>query len=309
MRPLLCRVFGAAMISTMAVGVSAAAQTNPAPAGLDPAPCRDLLSTMAFVEPATKAQAVVTRPDERTCVFAPMRFGSGRAIGWAMESLTIQGLAPTGSGEVRIAAHAIHNAPAAMPPISAYIAKVGAIPFDVDIEYHSDPRAGLFTLDRFSMRGQVIGDLEVTAALTGIAVPADPLASTVTPPNVDATALKSFTLLLENHGFVERMVTPFVAGFLAASAPQADPEAAINAQKLATVAMIRGMLPAYGVAPGTVDALARFVSDFPHPTGKLQCSLQAEPPLRMPGDATPPDPATIKAMVAAGHPTCSYDRS
>ncbi len=305
-----------AMVLTAAAGTPVSAQGSRPSAPLDPAPCREMLANMALVPPAAKAETTVTRPDQQTCRFAPLSVQVGPFVGWAIDSLTTQGLIQAASGAaapqtVRVQARGVRIAPPRANPTTAYIMKVGSIPFDVDLDYVSDPGAKLFTLEQFSMRGEAIGLFEVKAALTGIAVPVNPFATPQGPamPDTSTLGLRSLSVHLENHGFIERMVTPAVAGYVVSSSGGADPEPVINARKLAIAAMLRAMLPAYGTTPETADALSRFVSDFPHPSGSLQCSLAADPPLRMPADGASPDQAAIKAMVSASHPTCTYVRS
>ena len=273
------------------------------------AACRQLLDQLPAVDPAAAAAASITAPDANTCRFAPMRFAWSRFVGYSMESLTVAGLDAaatiTPGKPVLIEAHAVRNAPSFPSPVAAYISKVGAIPFDVAVEFTSDPGSNRFTLRQFSMTGESVGLVQLMATLTNVEVADQPLAAPVPLASDPSTmGLASLSLRLDNHGFVERMVTPGLAGFLAASSPpQADPEPIVEAKKQEIAALLAAAPALYGLPPPTADALTRFVQDFPHPTGSLQCSLTADPPVQLPAD---PTPAAIRALVTAAHPSCTY---
>ena len=309
-----CAAAAAAVAAMCGAGPAFAQGSASAPAD-DTAPCRDLLAAIPLLTASARPATAITRPDPQTCSYAPLRFAANLRFSYSIATMTVHGVAPSsttggaGAGKlqpsVRVEAGGIRIAPRGNPVV-AYISKVGAIPFDIVLDYVNDHAARRFTLREFSMRGEAVGVLEIAADVTNVDVGDTPGDAIAAPPEIAAAGLRSFSLRLANHGFVEHMIVPALAGFLAAQAPGDDIEPMIDAQKTQIAATITTMGPQLGFAADTADALARFVSDFPHPTGVLRCHLASDPPLAIKPD-TPPDPMALAQLVASAHPTCTYE--
>jgi hypothetical protein len=206
---------------------------------------------------------------------------------------------------LRVEAHGVRFSPVTPNKVTNYVLHVTIRPFDITLDYDAKSEPTVLKLAEFSMRGRNVGDLHLSGEIDGITPELIQAPNTI----VDSAAgLRSLRIHLDNQGFVESYLVAPLAGALLQGSE--DPEATVRQTQQSVIATMRGMLAPTATPPATVDALAAFVEDFPHPSKVLDVALSLPKPFgtvdltRLQQGAV-----TLSDLLPAGALTASYAAS
>ena len=175
---------------------------------------------------------------------------------------------------LRVEAQGIRFSPTVANKVVAYTIRTSARPFDMTLDYDVPAAVGIAHLTELSMRGRNVGDVHLSAQIAGVT---PQMLQTLDPAAPVPAGLKSLKLHLNNQGFVESYMLSMLAPlFLQGSE---DPEATVEQLKRQAIAVLRGTLASTATDPATIDALAGFIADFPHPAKILDVALDLPRPL------------------------------
>ncbi len=273
---------------------------TPAP---DPAQrCRTLLAALPF----TAGQDGATfEPAGEDCLARHVRFGVGQA-GYRVDSLRLHGIPagfdtmpdalPNRPLALRVEARGITFSPRIDNRKMAWMIAQQQVPFDLTLDASYDPAARRATLDEFTLDGEVLGHVLLRLTAEGVAP----------GPFSDVFGAGGLTIL---HADLDsrRFLTGFALSPLLPLLPDDDPGAAVEAGKLQAVAGLRAMLPQTGASAATIDALAGFVADFPHPQHPFTIDVSAASPVTAKAIGTAGDgPSQLTALLRQLTVTASY---
>ena len=104
-----------------------------------------------------------------------------------------------------------------------------------------------------------------------------------------------------------RFLTGFALGPLLPLIPDdVDPDGAVEAAKEQLVAGLHALLPQTGASAATTEALAGFVSDFPHPQHKFSLDVSAATPVTAAALEAAGSPAQLTALLRQLTVTATY---
>jgi hypothetical protein len=160
-----------------------------------------------------------------------------------------------------------------------YYNRLAQKPFAITLDYAFDSASRELTLKDFTMTGERVGRLSLTAEI-GDVDPAllDPL-HTPWPTTVPAVNLRDATLYLDNQGLIERYALLPILGALPDG--MEHPEQAVAQAKTMAVAWIQATLTD-GLAAASAAALTAFIQDLPQPKRPLTLAAHPAAPISVP---------------------------
>jgi hypothetical protein len=283
-----------------------------APVPADPVQrCRELLPLIADAPAANPVVDTVTPVGDTGCRYTNLKISVSKYQGWEVGSLTIDRIdfkrvyneqLPL---TLSVRADGILFLPPALPPASAYQSRLIQKPVEVTLDYAFDAKTRIMALKDFTVRGERIGHLTITASLGGL----DPdKINRHTPPSediADTVSLNGLAVDFDNQGMIEAYA--LLPALTALPNSEDDPEGAIAAAK--TQAMLGlAVLAGAGVPPDSIAALGRFIQAMPQPRGPFRLTAAPKPPLTVAEAATlnPDDPAKLTALIKRLNLTISY---
>ncbi len=265
----LCGLALAASVSLAAAPCALAAPAAAPPPPNDPTrQCRALLASFPLRQ---DGPVTVEAVGDDGCRFKGLRFGFGIRISYEVAELVEHGVpfgppaAPTKFIHVRIEARGVafvaHSGQAKLD----WLVAQQQVPFDVVLDGSYDPARRRADLRELSLEGASVGRI----ALSG------------TVENVDRASFPTGAGLsaLGLHLDSRRFITGFVLSSLLPFLPENDPDAAVAKGRRQGIAAARSLLPLGGASPTTVDAIAGFIADFPHPRHIFDLAITAPSPV------------------------------
>lgn len=160
-------------------------------------------------------------------------------------------------------------------------------PFDVRLSYRSDKASGAIRLEEASIVGEKLGLLRLDATVYGLDLSALKVGE---QPNLLSLRIGGLALRLDDKAMTTTFLLPLI---MARIGFDQDPVPAFEAYRKQAVDML-DLLPGSFMPAASRDALARFIGDFPDPSGPLALTAKADPPfalvrLGMLGGAAEPD--------------------
>ena len=256
--------------------------------------CRLLLQGVALQTGDVEAAA----DGDDGCRFTGVQFGLARftyQVGTLVEhGLPLDGTLPQDhashvSVEARDIGFVLHSG----QPKVDWLNRQQQVPFDVVLQGSFDPVSGTATLDELSLDGR-------SAGRTALSGSADQLGG---PDWLANGRLVSLGLHMDSR----RFITAFLLAPLLPFLPDNDPGAAVEMAKQQAVAGVRALLPQSGASPATVDAIAGFIVDFPHPLHVFDLHVQPRTPVTLNELQRAADsPSALAALVQTLTITASY---
>ncbi|TMV69038.1 hypothetical protein FGG78_30950 [Thioclava sp. BHET1] len=170
---------------------------------------------------------------------------------------TIGQLPPT---VLRLQADGILFSPVTEDSHMRYMIHVMQKPFSAKLSYNWDTTTGALHVQEAELSGRLLGLIRLSFDGN---LPSDSLLSGFDPPDVH---VKHVHIVLENKVLIENFLIPPLIGLLPSSV---DPATAIPASQTLAESQVRE-LPDSAGTKSSKDALARFIADFPHPTGHFE---------------------------------------
>lgn len=160
-------------------------------------------------------------------------------------------------------------------------------PFDVRLIYRSDKATGAIRLEEASIVGEVLGLLRLDATIYGLDLSALKVGE---QPDLPSLRVGGLALRLDDKAMTTTFLLPLI---IARIGFDQEPVPVFEAYRKQAVDML-DLLPGSFLPAASRNALARFIGDFPDPSGPLELKAKAEPPfalvrLGMLGGATEPD--------------------
>ncbi len=256
---------GAGCAAMLAASSLAVVQAQPATA----ARCRSLLAGAPLLQggPATAEPL-----GKDGCRFTAVRFGTGR-FAYQVGSLDERGISfdplevPRQPVSVRIDARDIVFALQSGQAKIDWLNRQQQVPFDVVLAGSFDPAKRTVTLRELSLEGRAVG----RTALAGI------VQHVSGADTLDTAAIQSLTLHMDSRRFIAAFVLASLMGVL----PDDDPGGAVDRSKAQAAAAVRALLPQAGATQQSIDAIAAFIGDFPHPQHVFDLSMTATTPVTM----------------------------
>lgn len=203
---------------------------------------------------------------------------------------------------IRLEAHGVRIAASPPWPLYRYISALVAKPFDATLDYEADADGRVLHLSELAMHARS-GDLMVSGEIVGF----DPttLDDREARPSPNA-GLRWLNLRMDSQGLLESFVLlPMATALLG---DEADPEARVASLKALATASLRAGLAQTATPPASVDALARFIDDLPHPTKVLEVTIDLPHPITLADmDALQSGQRTLRKMLADAVIAAHYD--
>lgn len=160
-------------------------------------------------------------------------------------------------------------------------------PFNVRLSYRSDKATGAIRLEEASIAGEKLGDLHLDATIYGLDLSAMKVGE---GPDLPSLRIGQLALRLDDKAMTTTFLLPLIVARIGFDQ---DPVPVFEAYRKQAVDML-DLLPGSFLPTASRNALARFIGDFPDPSGPLALTAKAEPPfaivrLGMLGGATEPD--------------------
>lgn len=254
--------------------------------------CRELLRQSPISVPDATSEA--TGPDD--CRFTHVRIRFTPIIGYAADSVTEHGIpatrpSPDQKRDMQLQANGVVLVLNTGNKMTSLLNRLQQVPYDISADVSVDPDQDRAEIRKLTMDGYSIGHIALSATITPIKTE---------PENA---ALASLHLHFDSRSFLGMFAVPFLVPQL----PQDDPQAAYDQIKTRVVAEIRALLPVTGASAQTIDAVASFAEDFPHPRHVLDLSLESSPPATIVDVmAAAGDPASVTALLHRLTVTATY---
>jgi len=241
----------------------------PAPTLAQPATaarCRDLIASAPLLQDGA---ATAEAAGGGGCRFTNVTFGFLSRFGYQVASLVERGIpfgpltAPNGPVSIRIEARGIVLVLHGGQPKLDWLNRQQQVPFDVVLDGSYDPAKGLAVLNELSLEGRAVG-----RAMLGGEV------GDVNAADVPGRAgLRTLELHLDSRRFIVAFLLASLLPFL----PDDDPGGAVERIKAQVIAALHVQLPTGGASAATVNAVASFIADFPHPQHVFDLTVTATP--------------------------------
>lgn len=233
---------------------------------------------------------------EDGCRTGPLRFPFGNLAGYEVASLLIRSSPQDGGAgvlpaslrvEARGVAFSLRSGNAGLD----WVTRQQQWPFDLVLDLGQDMATRRIVLRELSMRGEMVGEVVLSATVEGVApLRADAL------PAITGAGLRSLRLSLDSRTFL----TAFVLNAFVSWLPPDNPGAAVDAAREAATRWVRDLVPQAGLAPAAAEAIAGLVRDFPRPRHPFLISIEATRPIAsadLEGATTPEGLAALFALL------------
>lgn len=291
----------AALLLLAATALPAAAQPGPAGPADRCAAILPLLPTRPVETP------VAAEPDgEDGCRYRALRFPIAASAAYEVETLLIRGLRPgVAPTALRIEARGIGVGFRTGTALDWVTAQQRA-PFDLLLDVTHDPATGTLTLRDLALEGDLHGRMSLGGVAEGVRLPTDVTRDVPGPDALERAAIRSLRVRLDGR----RLVQNFILNGLTSYLPDGDTGAAVEAAKAEAERRARDLLPRGGATPATVDAVARFIRDFPqprHPFTLDAAVAEGTPPIGLPDLIAAAMPDGLTALAARVRVTATYE--
>jgi hypothetical protein len=265
--------------------------SGPAQAAEVPADPAARCEGLAHAFPELPADAVTFEKaavlGETGCRYSGVQIRVNQYLSWMVDTLAIDridftrayaGLPPL-TLSARLDGIAYNQPPQSGNAAIRYYNRLTQKPFGIALDYAFDPASRVLTLKDFTMQGERLGRLSLTAEI-GDVDPAllDPL-HTPWPATVPAVSLRDATAYLDNQGLIERFALMSILNALPGGTEH--PEQAVAQAKTAAVAWIQATL-ADSLPGASVTALTGFIQDLPQPKRPVTMAAHPATPVSVP---------------------------
>lgn len=154
-------------------------------------------------------------------------------------------------------------------PLQDYIASLQAKPFAITLDYAFDPQGEVLHLNALEIEGAALGRFQLSARLSGADIGQFRAWSLPRQP----VLVEQMTLHFGNIGLMETFVVPPLLGALLAD--DQPPEPQVETAKASITDRIAATMKEPENGP-SLDALTRFIGEFPHPERTLSLSISSK---------------------------------